>query len=114
MNAYQGKKVLRTSDIEASIRFPIKATICEDFALVPTSINKGTPFVASHRKSPITKDIVALAKQLAETGSISQKSQPSPGKPARVEQELSGPSKPTGRRFALWQTLTSAMRITSH
>jgi pilus assembly protein CpaE len=67
MSSYQGKKVLPIADIEASIRYPVKATIAEDIAAVSTSINRGTPLVVSHRKSPVAQDVMALAKELAHT-----------------------------------------------
>jgi pilus assembly protein CpaE len=68
LSAYQGKKVLQIADIEASIHYPVKATITEDIAVVSASINRGMPLMISHRKSPIAQDIVALARQIADTG----------------------------------------------
>jgi pilus assembly protein CpaE len=112
MNAYQGKKVLRTNDIETSIHYPIKATIAEDFSLVPTSINRGTPLVASHRKAPVAKDIVALAKQLVDLTPTFPMPQSTNGTPPFSEQDPTSQSERSGRRFPLWYSLTNAMRLT--
>jgi pilus assembly protein CpaE len=86
MSAYQGKKVLQISDIEASIHYRVRATIAEDIAAVSASINRGTPLMITHRKSPIAQDILALAKQLGSSSSKSHKREPTAGKqPAQAE-----------------------------
>jgi pilus assembly protein CpaE len=86
MSAYQGKKVLQISDIEASIHYRVRATIAEDIAAVSASINRGTPLMITHRKSPIAQDILALAKQLGNSSSKSHKQEPAAGKqPAQAE-----------------------------
>jgi pilus assembly protein CpaE len=66
MTSYQKQKVLRMTDIEESIRYPIKATVAQDATLASTAINRGLPFLLSDRKSVIAKDIQTLAKQLVE------------------------------------------------
>lgn len=75
MSSYQGRKVLQIADIEASIHFPVKATIAEDIAVVSSSINRGMPLMVSHRKSAIAQDVLALAKQLTNANPRSPKSQ---------------------------------------
>jgi pilus assembly protein CpaE len=86
MSAYQGKKVLQISDIEASIHYRVRATIAEDIAAVSASINRGTPLMITHRKSPIAQDILALAKQLGNSGSKSRQRESATGKqPAQAE-----------------------------
>ncbi len=112
MNAYQGKKVLRTTDIENSIHYPITATISEDYALVPLSINRGTPLVTSHRKSAIAADIVALAKQLIHaTPRVSEPNSTSNERPSAKQYAKRQTSQP--KRFAFWSVLTGAARSTA-
>ena len=111
MNTYQGSKVLRTSDIEASIHFPIAATISEDYTLVPTSINRGTPLIASSRKSSIARDISALATQLIETtpNSSAPTSTRSNSSKPEANDQITQP-----RRFGIMNSLTSVMRLTQN
>ena len=98
MTSYQTNKALKTADIEASIQHPIKATITEDSVLVSTSINRGVPLVASHRKSLVSKDILALARQLVEASSNPRQSQ----LPAGAEEEAGRQSARPGKRFSFW------------
>lgn len=92
MTSYQGRKVLPIADIEASIRYRVKATIAEDIATVSSSINRGTPLVVSHRRSPIAQDVFELAKQIAAANPRSPKphmagkKQPAPGAGGASEQ----------------------------
>ena len=114
MNAYQGKKVLRISDIEASIHFSITDTVSEDFALVPTSINRGTPLITSHRKSSVAKDILDLAKQLVDSPSSNPAAPDSatdqPFITAKEAVSQAGESK----RFGFWNSLSSAVGLTQN
>jgi pilus assembly protein CpaE len=72
MTSYQPQKVLRMTDIEESIRYPIKATVTQDVNLAATAINRGLPFMMSDSKSVIAKNIQGLAKQLAEANPLTQ------------------------------------------
>lgn len=104
MTSYQGAKVLRTADIEASIHYPIKATIAEDTVLVPASINRGLPLITSHRKSPIAMDILALARQVAKAKPIPPQPQLAASKPPVSKQASSRESRSSGRRFFSWRS----------
>lgn len=113
MTSYQGNKTLKTSDIEASIQHPIKATIAEDSVLVSTSINRGIPLLTSHRKSPVAKDVLALAKQLVEAQSKSHQSQISDGERPSSEEEIVHQQAQSGKRFSFWGLFTGAERMTT-
>jgi pilus assembly protein CpaE len=109
MNVYQGKKVLRTADIENSIKYPITATISEDFALVPLSINRGTPLITSHRKSATAADIMALAKKLIEANPKTSESKSTNSKsPSAQQYAASQANQP--KRVAFWNVLANAVR----
>ncbi len=112
MNAYQGKKVLRTADIENSIHYPISATISEDYSLVPTSINRGTPLMTSNRKSLIAADIMALAKQLVEANPRTSSPTSADNRPTSAKQYAEGQAS-QAKRFAFWNALTNAVRPTA-
>jgi pilus assembly protein CpaE len=109
MSSYQGKKVLPIADIEASIRYPVKATIAEDIAAVSTSINRGTPLMVSHRKSPVAQDVIALAKQLAN--SSRETHQPGSVGGERSVARESGGSEQTDTRSSLRHTLVNSFRL---
>lgn len=109
MSSYQGKKVLPIADIEASIRFPVKATIAEDIAAVSTSINRGTPLVVSHRKSPVAQDVIALAKELAHAGRETSQSQ-SVGGGQYVEGGLAQTEQPN-KRSSFRHAISNSFRL---
>lgn len=109
MSSYQGKKVLQIADIEASIHHRVKATIAEDIAVVSASINRGTPLLITHRKSPIAQDILALAKQIANANSKSPKLQSTTSKQGAHE-ETTNPSEP-GKRSSFWHSLANSVRL---
>jgi pilus assembly protein CpaE len=110
MSSYQSQKILRMTDIEASIRYPIKATISEDSALVSASINRGKPLVFSHDKSIIAKDIIALAKQLAENGANASKSSSGSKQPG-TPPEMAAYAPQSGKRPSFWHSLTNSVRL---
>ncbi len=105
MSAYQGKKVLQIADIEASIHYRVKATIAEDIAVVSTSINRGTPLMVSHRKSPIAQDVLALAKQLTDANPRSPKPQLTDSQ--QSAEEAAGHSQQPGKRSSFRQSLAN-------
>ncbi len=111
MSSYQNQKVLRMSDIEASIRYPIKATITEDPALVSVSINRGRPLVLSHDKSAIAKDILTLAKQLIEAHPHPSKSSLTGSKPPGSQPEMASQTKLPGKRPSFWHSLAHSVRL---
>jgi pilus assembly protein CpaE len=111
MSSYQGKQALHIADIEASIHYPIKATIAEDIAVVSSSINRGTPLMVSHRKSPIAQDVLALAKQLADARPDFPSSQSADGKQAvRAEGAASGLER-SGKRASFLRSLANSVRL---
>jgi septum formation inhibitor-activating ATPase MinD len=109
MTSYQGQKVLRTADIEASIRYPITATIAEDNALVTMTINRGKPLLMSHPSSLIAKDIVSLAKKVVGTQQKNLRVPLSPEAESVEQPETPGKKTKSGRRF-FWQTVTQVFR----
>lgn len=110
MNAYQGKKVLQTADIEASIHYPISATVAEDGMLASTAINQGRPLVTSQRKSPLVKDIQALAQQISAEQLTSAKVTSDDGEAhSKKEPDRQATS---WKRFSFWQSLTNSVRLT--
>jgi pilus assembly protein CpaE len=111
MTSYQGKKALHTADIEASIRYPIKTTIAEDIALVSTSINRGTPLMVSHRKSPVAQDVLALAKQLTDANPRPPRSQVADGKQPVSNQGVAAHSEGSGKRSSFWHSLAESVHL---
>lgn len=110
MNAYQGKKVLQTADIEASIHYPISATVAEDSMLASTAINQGRPLVTSQRKSLLAKDILALAQQISAEQLSTAKVKSDDGD-SHSEKERDRQST-SWKRFSFWQSLTNSVRLT--
>jgi pilus assembly protein CpaE len=105
MSSYQGRKVLQIADIEASINYPVRATIAEDIAVVSASINRGTPLMVTHGKSPIAHDVLALASRLAD-------SNPRSSNPQAVDSEQSakekgGESEQSGKQSSVRQSMTN-------
>ena len=56
---------IRIGDVEASIRRPIDGTIVSDGRLAVLAVNRGVPFVVSHPESPLSRDVIALARKFA-------------------------------------------------
>jgi pilus assembly protein CpaE len=71
---------IKASDVEASLGRKIPHTIVSDGRTLVLAVNRGVPFVISHRESQVAKDIFTLAAKLsgAELGA----SQPSAAKTA--------------------------------
>lgn len=109
MTSYQSQKVLRMADIEASIHYPIKATVVADFELVPASINRGTPFVLSHPKANISKNVTALAGQLATLSAEPRKASAAGGNHSNAEPKLTEQPAPGARR-AFWGLFSNSLR----
>ncbi|MCL6429645.1 MAG: response regulator [Anaerolineae bacterium] len=57
---------LQVRDIESTLGVRVDASIPDDVRLVTTSANRGVPFVQGHRRSRAARQIVALARRLAE------------------------------------------------
>ena len=56
---------IKASDVEASLGRKIPHTIVSDGRTLVLAVNRGVPFVISHKDSQVSKDIFALAAKLA-------------------------------------------------
>jgi pilus assembly protein CpaE len=73
INRSDAAQGIRIGDVEASIRRPIDGSIVSDGRLAVLAVNRGVPFVISHPESPLSRDIVTLARTLAGPGSMESK-----------------------------------------
>jgi pilus assembly protein CpaE len=110
MTSYQSQKVLRMTDIEASIRYPIKGTVGAHDVLVSTSINRGTPIMLSHAKSAFAKDVLKLAKQLTETQPWPQK-ESADSEQSPSQKEMTSPEDQSDKGFSFRQLFSSSLRL---
>src|SRR5438309_6094836 len=60
---------IKACDVEASLAPKIPHTIVSDGRALVLAVNRGVPFVISHRESQVAKDIFTLADKLAGAGS---------------------------------------------
>jgi pilus assembly protein CpaE len=58
---------IKASDVEASLGRKIPHTIVSDGRTLVLAVNRGVPFVISHRDSQVAKDIFSLAQKVAQT-----------------------------------------------
>jgi len=79
---------IKASDVEASLGRKIPHTIVSDGRTLVLAVNRGVPFVISHRDSQVAKDIFALAQRVASA----ETAPAAPGKqaPARGGLKLFG------------------------
>src|SRR6188474_2604257 len=68
INRSDAAQGIRISDVEASIRRPIDGSIVSDGRLAVLAVNRGVPFVVSHPESPLSRDLITLARTLAGEG----------------------------------------------
>jgi len=73
INRSDAAQGIRIGDVEASIRRPIDGSIVSDGRLSVLAVNRGVPFVVSHPESPLSRDVIALARTLAGDGSTTSK-----------------------------------------
>jgi hypothetical protein len=66
--------------------------------------------VFSHDKSIIAKDIIALAKQLAENGANASKSSSGSKQPG-TPPEMAAYAPQSGKRPSFWHSLTNSVRL---
>ena len=59
---------IKASDVEASLARKIPHTIVSDGRALVLAVNRGVPFVISHRDSQVAKDIYTLAAKLSGAG----------------------------------------------
>jgi pilus assembly protein CpaE len=62
---------IKASDVEASLARKIPHTIVSDGRALVLAVNRGVPFVISHRDSQVAKDIFTLAEKLSGAGESS-------------------------------------------
>jgi len=72
INRSDASQGIRIGDVEASIRRPIDGTIVSDGRLAVLAVNRGVPFVVSHPESPLSRDVITLARTLAGEGTATQ------------------------------------------
>ncbi len=70
INRSDASQGIRVADVEASIRRPIDGSIVSDGRLAVLAVNRGVPFVVSHPESPLSRDIIALARTIVGDKSI--------------------------------------------
>jgi pilus assembly protein CpaE len=73
INRSDASQGIRISDVEASIRRSIDGTIVSDGRLAVLAVNRGVPFVVSHPESPLSRDVIELARTLAGAGATTEK-----------------------------------------
>jgi pilus assembly protein CpaE len=72
INRADAAQGIRIADVEASVRRPIDGTIVSDGRLSVLAVNRGVPFVVSHPDSPLSRDVVKLARTLAGDAGVVQ------------------------------------------
>jgi pilus assembly protein CpaE len=73
---------IKASDVESSLARKIPHTIVSDGRALVLAVNRGVPFVISHRDSQVAKDIFTLADKLVGAGEGAGASTPTPQKAA--------------------------------
>ena len=74
---------IKASDVEASLGRKIPHTIVSDGRTLVLAVNRGVPFVISHRESQVAKDIFTLAQRLT-AGAPEAAATPGQKAPARA------------------------------
>jgi pilus assembly protein CpaE len=72
INRSDSSQGIRIGDVEASIRRPIDGSIVSDGRLAVLAVNRGVPFVVSHPESPLSRDVIQLARTIAGEGATTQ------------------------------------------
>jgi pilus assembly protein CpaE len=73
---------IKASDVEASLARKIPHTIVSDGRALVLAVNRGVPFVISHRESQVAKDVFALADKLSGASETSGTQAATPQKAA--------------------------------
>ena len=74
---------IKASDVEASLGRKIPHTIVSDGRALVLAVNRGVPFVISHKDSQVSKDLFTLAAKLAGQGGETAAAAPTTTKPAQ-------------------------------
>ena len=69
--------------MEASLGRKIPHTIVSDGRALVLAVNRGVPFVISHKDSQVSKDMFTLAARLAGEGGEAASATPAAAKPAQ-------------------------------
>jgi pilus assembly protein CpaE len=72
INRSDASQGIRIGDVEASIRRPIDGSIVSDGRLAVLAVNRGVPFVVSHPESPLSRDVITLARTVAGESNTSK------------------------------------------
>src|SRR5690606_39051259 len=67
INRYDPNDEISLKDVQKTLGLPVYATLANDYEAVIASINAGKPLVLQVGKSPVTRDLKALAGRLAGT-----------------------------------------------
>jgi len=78
---------IKATDIEASLGRKIPHTIVSDGRTLVLAVNRGVPFVISHKDSPVSKDLFTLAGKLSGV-EAAQPAAAAAGKPAAAKSGL--------------------------
>ncbi|HEX4744033.1 MAG TPA: response regulator [Candidatus Limnocylindria bacterium] len=74
---------IKASDVEASLGRKIPHTIVSDGRALVLAVNRGVPFVISHKDSQVSKDMFTLAARLSGQGGEASAAAPTAAKPAQ-------------------------------
>ena len=74
---------IKASDVEASLGRKIPHTIVSDGRALVLAVNRGVPFVISHKDSQVSKDMFTLAAKLSGQGGEAAAAAPAAAKPAQ-------------------------------
>jgi pilus assembly protein CpaE len=74
---------IKASDIEASLGRKIPHTVVSDGRTLVLAVNRGVPFVISHKDSPVAKDIFTLAGKLSASAGAAEPVAAGKAAPAR-------------------------------
>jgi len=74
---------IKASDVEASLGRKIPHTIVSDGRALVLAVNRGVPFVISHKDSQVSKDLFTLAAKLSGQGGEAAAAAPTTTKPAQ-------------------------------
>jgi len=73
VNRMSRESVVKPADVEELLGRPVAATIASDRAATDHALNRGVPLVLSHKRSHAAKDIVALARKVAQEAGADRK-----------------------------------------
>lgn len=79
---------IKATDIEASLNRKIPHTIVSDGRTLVLAVNRGVPFVISHKDSPVAKDLFTLADKLSGRAEPAQPTAQPQRAPARTGRRL--------------------------